>query len=188
MAGDSSGNGRNGTLVNNPVWTIGKIGGALQFDGNASYVSVGDIPAPTSLTLEAWIFPGTATGGDHIILSKNNSEYDFRLLNEGTLSGSAGGNALTDTSFNFYDAAHANQWYHVVYTFDKAAGVHALYRNGVLVASGANTTSIVDTSTPLWIGRQSQYNFGSFLGKIDSVRIYSRALTASEVLANYNGG
>ena len=32
-AHDGSGNGRDGTLIGNPKWTAGRIGGALDFDG-----------------------------------------------------------------------------------------------------------------------------------------------------------
>jgi hypothetical protein len=40
IAKDYSGNGNNGTLVNNPTWTTGKVGGALSFDGANDYVRV----------------------------------------------------------------------------------------------------------------------------------------------------
>ncbi len=33
---DSSGNGRHGTLLGNPQWVTGKIGGALEFDGQGN--------------------------------------------------------------------------------------------------------------------------------------------------------
>src|SRR5262249_10052497 len=57
---DSSGNNLNGTLVNNPSCTSGKIGNALSFNGS-NYVSV---PASAALgnltnnfTVTAWISP-----------------------------------------------------------------------------------------------------------------------------------
>src|SRR3989338_5884576 len=40
-AGDSSGNGNNGTLVNGPTWTAGKVGSqAISFDGSNDYFAV----------------------------------------------------------------------------------------------------------------------------------------------------
>ena len=47
-ASDSSGNGNTGTLTNGPVWTTGKINGALNFDGVDDNVS---IPWNSSLDL-----------------------------------------------------------------------------------------------------------------------------------------
>ena len=40
IAKDYSGNGNDGTLVNGPTWTTGKVGGALSFDGVDDYVRV----------------------------------------------------------------------------------------------------------------------------------------------------
>ncbi|OGE79154.1 MAG: hypothetical protein A2751_05960 [Candidatus Doudnabacteria bacterium RIFCSPHIGHO2_01_FULL_46_14] len=184
---DASGNNRNGTLVNGPAWTTGQTSNALNFDGTDDYVAISDFAPPTSLTLEAWIYPGNNGNNDSIILNKNNSEYDFRLFGvSGELAAGAGGVYISDPSFNFYDPANANQWYHVVYTFDTVTDTHKLYRNGVLVASGINTAAISNTSNALWIGRHSQWNFGTFLGKIDNVRIYDRVLSETEIQFDMN--
>lgn len=184
-AADSSGNNRTGTLVNGPQWVAGQVGaGALSFDGLDDYVVTADIPKPTDLTLSAWIYPTATTNTvDRIILNKHNDEYDLRLVQGagGALRGMAGGVGLTYTGFNFTSATNSNKWYHVAYTFKDADNIHKLYVNGVLVASGANTSSIVNTTNPLWIGRHSQFNFGSFNGKIDDVRVYDRALSAEAI-------
>jgi len=45
-AGDSSGNGNTGTLVNGPTWDTGKIGGGLRFDGSNDYVDVSSTMNP----------------------------------------------------------------------------------------------------------------------------------------------
>ena len=39
---DLSGNNHNGTLVNGPVWTTGKYGQAIAFDGTNDYVNIPD--------------------------------------------------------------------------------------------------------------------------------------------------
>jgi hypothetical protein len=59
-----------------------------------------------------------------------------------------------------------------------------LYLNGVLLATTAYTTSISTSG----IGRISGYDNGGEIwnGNISSVMIYNRALTATEVLQNYN--
>jgi glucose/arabinose dehydrogenase len=178
---DASGNNRNGTLVNGPTWTTGQAGGALSFDGANDYVTIADFAPPANLTLEAWIYPSNNGGKDSIILGKNSAEYDLRITSLGYLDGTSAGVWLIDSSFNFYALANANQWYNVAYTFDSVTHTHKLYRNSVLVASGTNTGTISNTSNALWIGRNSQWNFGTFLGKIDNVRIYAGALTQAEI-------
>ena len=39
---DATGNGYDGTLMGNPVWTTGVYGGALEFDGSGDYVDFGN--------------------------------------------------------------------------------------------------------------------------------------------------
>jgi len=55
VAADASGNGYTGTLVNGPVWSTGKLDGALSFDGVNDYVSTVDDPLDItgSLTISA---------------------------------------------------------------------------------------------------------------------------------------
>src|SRR5206468_12056976 len=55
-ASDASGSGNTGTLVSGPVWTAGRRGSALVFDGVASYVRVASTPALNSypLTVAFW--------------------------------------------------------------------------------------------------------------------------------------
>jgi len=40
VVSDSSGNNNTGTLTNGPLWTAGKVGNALNFDGTNDYVSI----------------------------------------------------------------------------------------------------------------------------------------------------
>ena len=61
IAGDSSGNGNFGTLVNGPVWTTGFEGSAVSLDGADDYIEIGNAPAlnpANALTLSLWVNPG----------------------------------------------------------------------------------------------------------------------------------
>ena len=54
---DATTNGNTGTL-NGPVWTTGRFGAGLSFDGTNDYVLVNDassLDIAGELTLEAWI-------------------------------------------------------------------------------------------------------------------------------------
>ncbi len=63
-----------------------------------------------------------------------------------------------------------------------------LYKNGVFVGSNTHSfASIRDTSNPLYLGNYNGNEFAQqFQGDIGIVRMYNRALTASEVLNNYD--
>src|SRR4030095_10266109 len=55
---DSSGNGNTGTLVNGPLWTAGRVGNALFFDGIDDNITVpGFLDLSSSFTLSAWVNP-----------------------------------------------------------------------------------------------------------------------------------
>jgi len=77
----------------------------------------------------------------------------------------------------------ASNWYHIVGTADSTAGNDVrFYVNGTLVDTGTSYQTPTTTSD-LTIGLG---NGGSFDGPISIFKMYSRALTASEVKSNYN--
>ena len=54
---DASGKGNNGTLVNGPAWTTGKVNNALSFNGTNNYVNSGDFTSLTgAITVSTWIY------------------------------------------------------------------------------------------------------------------------------------
>ena len=194
---DRSGNIRNGTLgtsggseASDPTWTTGKFGSALNLDGNDDRVEISDFAPATNMTLEAWVYPTGDDTDDRVILSKNNSEYDFRIyaLNGG-LGCNSSGDGITDTSFDYYDAANINKWYHVVCVLDDTNNNARIYRNGVVgIEDAAWAGSITDQTNELWIGRHSQFDTGTFYGKIDEVKIFDYAMTPAQVSYTYNRG
>jgi hypothetical protein len=63
-AADSSGSSNTGTLSNSPTWTMGKIGGALAFNGTNQHVTAGAAASLANLqrsgmTVMAWIKPNS---------------------------------------------------------------------------------------------------------------------------------
>ena len=58
IAADTSGNSNDGTLMGNPQWVTGKIGGALEFDGDGDYVDCGNdaiFDITEEITLAIWV-------------------------------------------------------------------------------------------------------------------------------------
>ena len=184
---DATGNGHTGTLTGGGAFGAGRIMGALNLAGTNGYVAVASFPPPSSLTLMAWVNPVDNTGMDSIILNKNNNEYDFRISATGALSGSFGGTALVAPTVNLYANGMAGTWRHAAYVFDGVAQTHTLYLDGAPVASAPNTASPQATANGLRLGRHSQFDFGTFQGALDEVKIHDRALAAGEVAAEYAG-
>lgn len=63
-----------------------------------------------------------------------------------------------------------------------------LYINGVEHTSSAMSyTSILNTANGLYIGSYNNGEYSQYLnGDVGAVRLYSKALSGAEVLANYN--
>ncbi len=202
---DSSGNGNTGTLIGG-TWTSGKVGGALSFNGTmGQYVDAGD-PAPLQLagsfTISAWINPSAFPGTDDnpILDKRDNGPACSFALNVTRDNGSeqvyvqaaTPGNACTPSAYmgQRYTTATiaAGQWYHVAGVFNAASQTLDIYLNGLIndgILSGTIPSSLYNSTGPLQVA-QRIYDANYFQGSIDDVRLYSRALTAAEVLALYN--
>jgi hypothetical protein len=85
----------------------------------------------------------------------------------------------------------AGVWQHVAVTYDKASGVAALYKDGMVVAQ-ANLGSFTPQTSfaNFLLGARTTYGSASrpntlFSGKMDEFGIYNRALSAAEIQAIY---
>lgn len=193
LAKDSSNFGNNGTLVSGVSWVNGKRGKAASFDGSSGYVRVPDSNSldVDSFTISAWVRHTSNTFKTwEPIVAKGDVTY--RLL----LCGSVG-IYCTGGSLNAFTAAinvgelnvsssvvpELNRWYHVVATYDRSNLI--LYVDGALVNSTPVTAAVTSNSTDLWIGNNTDVPTKFWTGNIDDVRIYNRALTATEITTLY---
>jgi hypothetical protein len=85
-------------------------------------------------------------------------------------------------------ASYPNEWIHVALTWDNGAAVQ--YINGEEVETGNITFRDTADDTPVTIGCVGSTNDEHFVGSIDEARIYSRALTAEDIveLFEWKGG
>ncbi len=170
--------------------------GALMFDGTNDYVTAGTNTAlninNSPLTLETWIKTSySPTNPDAIIQRMENalgaSGYSLEINDDGTISSyyyySGSGPAITSNT-----AVNDGQWHHIVASY--GASDYAIYIDGKLDAqgSGGYPTSGSAVALNLTIGKFSEASDGYFKGIVDTARVYSRALTYTEVLSNYQSG
>ena len=182
VVGDRSGNGNVGTLTNGPVWTTGRFGAALQFDGVDDRVRIPDsssLDLTSAATFEAWVFPTAVPTGWRTILQKEVEAYFFsasggenRPVIGGTINGTCCPQAVGPA------ALAANVWTHLAATYDGSQ--MRLYVNGAQVASVSASGAYAVSALPLWMGGNAVYG-EHFRGKIDEVRVYARALSAAEI-------
>jgi hypothetical protein len=98
------------------------------------------------------------------------------------------GGAGAEQQVNGSAALPTGAWTHVAVTL--AGNTGTLWVNGV--AAGTNTAitlrpSSLGSTTRTWLGR-SQYADPYLPGALDNVRLYSRALAASEIAALFSAG
>ena len=77
----------------------------------------------------------------------------------------------------------ANQWTHLAATYDGTT--QRLYVNGTQVAQRPQTGPIGVSNSPLRLGGNSVWG-EYFKGRIDEVRVYNRALSATQVNTDMN--
>ena len=186
IAGDSSGNGNFGTLLNGPAWTAGIAGGGLSFDGVDDAVDVGNnasLNPANSLTLAVWVNSGNLTA-TQMVFSKYGAliQYFIRLQTGGGLRFSLNAGGVT-TDLNSGATLSVNTWHHIAGTYDGTA--MRFYIDGVLDSSVAKTGAMTDNGSNVQIGRRSN-NRMFFKGALDEARIYDRALSSQEVKDLYD--
>jgi len=183
-----------GTLVNDPVWATGKVNGALSFDGANDYVEVADhasLDITGAVTVETWIhWNGYGSVSNQIIVSKKDSWYSSGgyILQTGGSSASglyfSWGNGIDVDNYMHTSMCSANEWHHVVGTYD--SGTAKIYIDGILEATEAGQNAMAENNDPLQIGRRGTGDY--FSGIIDEVAIYDGALTSDEILGHYYAG
>src|SRR5205809_1687899 len=182
---DASGNNHTGTVSGATWTTAGRYGSALVFNGTTAKVTVlnaASFGLTTGMTLEAWVYPTAVPTGWRAVIDKTVDGYYLMASSSPNDRPAVGG---TWTAGNQNLAAPSglavNTWTHLAATFDGA--MVRLYVNGVQVTSQAQATPLRTTTGTLQIGADS-YAGENFVGRIDEVRIYNRALTAAEIQAD----
>ena len=183
---DVSGNGHAG-VVSGAAWTnAGRYGGALTFDGVDDWVTVADAPAldlSTGMTVEAWVRP-TALGRWRTVAFKERPRGTAYSLFASQQQGVPVGQVdIAGEKNATASALPPNAWSHLAVTYDGTT--LRLYRNGVLGGSRAVGGPIPASSGPLRIGGNSVWSEW-FAGQIDELRIYDRALSATEIQTDMN--
>ena len=189
-AADSSGNGHNATIYGNPEWqpSGGKIGGALQLDGDGDYADTGYNENLSTWTIATWVkSPAAPTSANHsgpahrqanLQINWNHDFPEFR--------GAAGVFIGTTWYAASFGDLQGDTWYHLAATFDGTS--LKAYTNGALVTNNVNAIGVpgIETET-LKLGRHAAED-AFFMGTIDDVRLYNLSLTGAEIQQLYNEG
>ena len=205
---DSSGQGNTGNLYpisDGPTLVLGKFGNALSFDGD-DYVEVAhstSMDVSDRYTFEAWVYltdesdyRGLFRRGTQGVVASEIEIYiwpgpslpppyarDRRLVvvhNRGT----------SDFCYRYYTPVPLNEWVHIAVTWDGTT--ERAYYNGVEETSVGGTTmvdpGVSDKPSFIGLGYYTCWMPGGtpyMIGDIDEVRIWSVALTDTEIADSY---
>jgi len=128
-----------------------------------------------AFTLEAWVYP-TGSTYQGVIGQGTAHVYELGISDKGTIAVTAWLNGVTRQAIAPTPIV-LNTWTHLAATYD--GSILGLYVNGTRVATNTVSGSLPSASGPAWIGKTPSY--GVFQGKVDEVRIYNRALSATEI-------
>ncbi|MEK7479020.1 MAG: LamG domain-containing protein [Patescibacteria group bacterium] len=183
IAHDSFPNGSLGRIFGTTYSASCRIGGCRVFDGVQDSLSFGNTPSlnfQKAFTLSLWVRPSEIpTSPDTGLISKGGFRYALTYYSDG------------DARFYVGDGtnyAHApvapGEWRHIAGVFDSTlpAPTLGLYVDGIQVASTTSSFGTSGAEGELLLG---EYNFNSFSGRIDDVRIYNRALSSEEISSLY---
>lgn len=194
---DNGPNGINATATGSPTMITGRVNQALQL-GSGAYIA-NSYPAlymmgiaTQPFTISLWVRPTGALNQSTIVFAQVVSVWCIGFItmqNNGQIMlNSWNGASVPVGGPNLV----LNVWTHIGYTYSTTNGIR-LYVNGTQFAtSGSFTMSASGTSLILTLGSNlglngcSPYYGGSFNGGIDEFYIFSRELTAAQMLALAN--
>jgi hypothetical protein len=179
---DSSGMGRNMSVVGTASWTAGKLNNSLQLNGSTRAEVTSLMGSPKNVTLAAWAnLTGADTNGADVVSIGN---YFLIRLNESGASKAMFYNGTSWLSASISQTYTNAGWKHFAAVFNDDANTCKFYVNGTEVASVSTSVTIPYTGqgTKTVVGAHG--NAGTtndFTGNVDDVRIYNRALCPSDI-------
>lgn len=191
-----------GTLHGNIVFASGKVGNAFRFDGISAHMRVADSPSlrfTSAMTVEFWVnpvaypsFSGSLLGRwdalpgmdqrSYLVASDRTGIVFFHVTADGRDS---------VTSASTLNPVPLNQWTHFAGVYDGSA--LTVYVNGALASQTPYQGGIFAGTNDLGLGAAvgglvPGDVLGPFNGLMDEVRLYNRALTASEIQGIFQAG
>ena len=190
---DISGNYNNGLLINGPTYNSANEG-TIVFDGTNDYISFNSQPlSPTAFTVivNVKFSSFTTQGASRRLVAINGTGYTGNTFSLFVSNTGQIGYILGNGTGNLEDYSNAvgvpvlelNKWYHVCLTFNGSQ--KKIYIGGNLCSTYISPITFTNPlNNKLMIG---SYNgsIGLLQGSIGTVHVYNRALSDTEVMANY---
>jgi len=162
----------------------------VSFDGINDSVSIPHSPVfvMSSFSTSVWIKPSSLAGTQRFIGKgiTTNNWFSLSLVGS-TLQALTWGNSGSPTGVISNGTVSQDVWHHVVLTYDNSTSAVVMYLDGLSVGTVTDATFPgLTNSSSLVLGMNAEGNGEYYSGKIDDTRIWSYALSASEVANLYS--
>jgi hypothetical protein len=190
---DLSGSNNNATLVNSPTFNAAN-GGILQFDGtDHATVGASSTLTPSSITFSMWVKrTGTWGAGSCLFWAKPNGAFDGNgFYVEPVTTGANAVQVTTDgANTSNFTAANTSSVFalntFINFAFTMTSGARQIYVNGAPVTTTVNGTPTITANTATKYLMHNSPAYANYTaGEVGQVAMYSRALTAAEILENF---
>ena len=184
VVGDSSAFGHTGDVIGGAARVAGRFGSALRFDGVDDLVRIpdaGPLNLASGMTVEAWVAPTATDGWRPVVAKGRRSDLSYAVYGGTKPSAHVDTGGVTGFARGSSELA-VDVWTHLAATYD--GSMLRLFVDGVQVAATAERSGpLTPGDGALTVGGSDVWE-ESFVGRIDEVRLYDRALTAAEVAAD----
>ena len=173
------------TYASNNTFSFNGTDGTIT-SPNSSALQVG-----ATFTLNTWINASSLAARHGVFSTRTANDAGSWQLEVGTANSGAGRIAITGIGTFIWESSSnviaTNIWYNIcVVKANNAEQGASVYLNGVLLTPGATTAyTILDNNNAKAVG-QGTSSTQFFSGSISSVSLYNRALSANEVMQNFN--
>jgi len=196
VANDYSGNNNNGSTIGASTIS-GKFGNAKSFNGDSQYIDIGNPSifnfngSSNSFSIEAWVYKNSDKNNNSIVYKQGTANSGLGYGISGEASGKfifAMGKNNVGANIVYSSLSYPiNTWHHIVGAFDAISAKMNLYINGSYIGQTSYTYGSISSDKKLYIGSdQDSVSIRTFNGVIDEVKIYNKALSASEIIDLYS--
>ena len=179
-----------GSLVTDATWTNSTITPSFDFDGSDGHIDLGvNKNLGQDLTVSFWLKRGeTANASDTIFGDQLNGFRQFIAIDyysTSTLYFKVSGNSRVE--WNTLSTVNNTNWNNIVVMRDGTTSAKC-FLNSIDqgTPTGASSTLPAEDCVFRYIGAGSHPYDREFYGNMGPIHIYNRALSANEVLHNYN--
>ena len=173
------------------ITTNGDNNNCLKFDGTDDYVDCGNdasLNITDAITIEAWVKPNTITDTSEIVSRGIDCSYQLQIINDDVRWKTRADSSVESIANN---VLNVGEWAHLVGTYDGSE--QKIYINGVEKDSDSQSGALLRPTYVTYIGCRENWPTPPalsrfFNGSIDEVRIWDRALSASQINALYLAG